>query len=188
MILAERIAALLLAGGLSRRFGSDDKLLSDFAGAPLARHARDALGDFGTRIAVVRSGAPSLASLLSDGGFALVENPAPERGMASSLRLGVEFARDLNIDAVLISLADMPRVDAALLARLCAAFDPEPALLVCYDGRRRSPPALIGRRHFDAIAELDGDAGARSLLAGAPVFAATPDQLLDIDEPGGYFA
>jgi len=188
MIPVKRVAALLLAGGLSRRFGPGDKLLSDFAGAPLARHARDALADFGTRIAVVRAGAPSLASLLSDGGFALVENAAPESGMASSLRLGVAAARGLDIDAVLICLADMPRIDSALLARLCAAYEPEPALLVCHDGRRRSPPALIGRRHFGAIAVLDGDTGARNLLAAAPLFAVTPDRLLDIDEPGGYLA
>lgn len=187
MIAADRVAALLLAAGLSRRFGPQDKLLADFEGRPLAAHARDAIGGFGfaARLAVIRTGAPDLRALFADGGFTLIENPIPADGMASSLRLGAAAARDLPVDALLICLADMPRVDATLLEQLCAAYDMAAGLLVCRDAGRRSPPALIGRRHFDALEQLTGDAGARILLSQAPALDTLPAALLDIDVPPG---
>lgn len=184
MIAAERVAALLLAGGLSRRYGPDDKLVADYAGRPLAAHARDALAGFACRFAVVRAGAPDLAAMLAEGGLRLVENVAPEEGMAGSIRLGIAAVVDCDVDAVLICLGDMPRVDAALLARMCAAYDPDTGLLVCAAEGRRTPPALIGRRFFGELARLTGDVGARDVLAGAPVFAIGAGAAVDVDRPG----
>lgn len=185
MIAPGRVAALLLAAGLSRRFGTEDKLLAPYRGRPLAGHARDALADigFGARLAVIRSGAPALAALFDAPRFAIVTNPDPDAGMASSIRLGVAAARARDVDALLICLADMPRIDGALLMSLCAAYDPVAGLLAATDGNRRMPPAIIGRCHFDMLSQLQGDAGARTLLADAPSFAAAPAQLLDIDRP-----
>lgn len=183
MIAADRVAAVLLAGGLSRRYGPDDKLVADYVGRPLAAHARDALAAFPCRLAVVRTGAGALGALLAAGGLGLVENAAPEGGMAGSIRLGTAAAAALDVDALLICLADMPRVDAALLARMCADYDPDVGLLVCAADGRRTPPALIGRAHFGALARLTGDVGARDLLAGAPAFAIDAAMAMDVDRP-----
>ncbi|MGF7150965.1 molybdenum cofactor cytidylyltransferase [Sphingomonas zeicaulis] len=185
MIAADRVAALLLAGGLSRRYGPDDKLVAAYAGRPLAVHARDALAAFPNRLAVVRTGAGALGALLAAGGLGLVENDAPEEGMAGSIRRGVAAATALDIDALLICLADMPRIDAALLARMCADYDPAIGLLVCAADGRRMPPALIGRAHFGVLAQLTGDVGARDLLAGAPLFAIDAAMAVDVDRPAG---
>ncbi|AHE51845.1 nucleotidyltransferase family protein [Sphingomonas sanxanigenens] len=183
MIAADRVAALLLAGGLSRRYGADDKLVADHAGRPLAVHARDSLAGFACRFAVVRAGAGALGALLAAGGLRLIENAAPEEGMAGSIRLGVAAAAALDVEALLICLADMPRIDGALLARMCADYDPDIGLLVCAAGGRRMPPALIGRRHFADLGKLTGDVGARDLLAGAPVLAIGAAIALDVDRP-----
>jgi molybdenum cofactor cytidylyltransferase len=181
MITAERVVGLLLAAGLSRRFGPDDKLVSEHDGRPLVAwpHAAMAAVKFGGRIAVVRTGAPDLAALL--GGFTLLENDAPERGMAGSIALSIVAAARLDVDAVLICLGDMPAVDAPLLEALLAAYDPAIGLIACDDGRRRAPPALFGRLHFDALMALEGDAGARDLIAGAPALRVSPAKLHDID-------
>lgn len=185
MIAPGRVAALLLAAGLSRRFGPEDKLLAPYRGQPLASHARDSLASIGfsARLAVVRAHAPPLTALFDPRRFTILANPDPDAGMASSIRLGVAAACAEDVDALLICLADMPRIDGALLMALCTAYDPAAGLLVTTDGDRRTPPALIGRRHFDTLSRLQGDAGARSLLADAPGFAVAPAQLLDIDRP-----
>ena len=183
MIAADRIAALLLAGGLSRRYGPDDKLMADYRGRPLAAYPRDALAGFAHRFAVVRAGAPALAALLTEGGLSLIENGRPHEGMAGSIRLGVAAAAARAVDAVLVCLGDMPHVDAALLARMCEAYDPDVGLLVCAAERRRTPPALIGRRHFSVLERLAGDVGARDLLGTAPVLRIDAALALDVDRP-----
>jgi molybdenum cofactor cytidylyltransferase len=185
MIRPERVAALLLAAGMSVRFGNEDKLLTPFLGRPLAAHARDAISSihFACRVAVVRARAPVLSALLEEKGFALVENPAPADGLGSSLRLGVAAVTAMDVDAMLICLGDMPRVDTALLRQLCERYDPAVATLVCCDHDRRTPPALIGRVHFDALTRLAGDTGARALLRDAPTLAVSSAVLHDIDRP-----
>jgi molybdenum cofactor cytidylyltransferase len=42
----------------------------------------------------------------------------------------------------------------------------------------RGHPVGFALHHYDALAALDGDTGARALFASAPV------QLLDVDDPG----
>jgi molybdenum cofactor cytidylyltransferase len=67
----------------------------------------------------------------------------------------------------LILLGDMPAVDAGLLDRLIAAFDPgeDRAIILPVHGGKRGNPVLWARRFFDEMRTLKGDAGARALLA-----------------------
>src|SRR5690606_29186560 len=94
MAKLENSAAVLLAAGLSRRYGAVGKLVADFQGKPLARHAAETLCalPLARRIAVCRAGDDDLAAMLSGLGFTVVRNPDTARGMASSLALGVEAA------------------------------------------------------------------------------------------------
>lgn len=173
MIAPDRIAAVLLAGGGSRRFGSEDKLLAELDGKPLARHAANRLAEigFGKLIAVTT---PGLARLFPE--FETVINARPEEGQSRSLRLGVEASGDA--DAALIALADMPFVSAAHLRALLAAHDELTASSL--DGTAM-PPALFNRSMFPSLKALQGDSGARSLLAGANLVQASPAELADID-------
>jgi molybdenum cofactor cytidylyltransferase len=82
----------------------------------------------------------------------------------------------------------MPAVDAHLLDRLIAAFDPEEdrAIIVPVHGGRRGNPVLWGRRFFPEILTLTGDAGARALFAPyaaqlCEVEAGSDAPLTDID-------
>lgn len=185
MIAARRVAGILLASGLSRRYGKADKLLADYRGMPLAARAIRAMTaiDLGARFAVVRASAPKLRLLFDGGPFELIENDRPRRGMSSSIALGVAVASARDIDAVLICLADMPHIDRGLLTRLLECFDRGRGILACSDGVRRSPPVLFGRVHFDALSRLEGDRGAQAMISGAPVLKVTPDQLADFDMP-----
>lgn len=184
---SDDVAAIVLAAGLSRRFGSDDKLLASLCGKPLAAYAAAAVtkAGFGRRYAVLPADAPALEKVFCDQGFAILANPHPDAGQGSSLAIGVKAAIAAGAKAALIVLADMPFVTPDLLIRLCdGSVDADAA--ISFDGERRSPPACFSASAFEALATLEGDAGAKALLGRlgkVAVISAATGQLTDIDAP-----
>lgn len=176
-IAAERVTAVLLAAGRGDRFGGD-KLALAFRGQPLGLHAAAMLAaiPFAAHIAVTGPSAVDLAAP----GFDCRAAP-PGAPMSLSLKLGVAAAAELDCDACLIMLADMPLVPAAHIRALLAAHDG--ALTATLSGSTRMVPALISRAAFPLVATLTGDQGARALLRDAPGVAAPPAWLIDIDTP-----
>jgi molybdenum cofactor cytidylyltransferase len=93
-----------------------------------------------------------------------VHNPAHDTGMASSLRAGLG-ALPTDVDAVVVVLGDMPRIDGRHIDRLIAAFDPQqPKIVVPMKDGRRGNPILWPRAYFAEMQAVVGDVGARELL------------------------
>ena len=181
MIAAEKTVLILLAAGRSQRFGAADKLTQDYLGQPLAFHVVTALASvpFLDRV-VVKSGTElDFASR----GYRVIHNDQPEIGMSNSVKLGVACARDQGADAVMVALADMPRVTAAHVLLLLDAADGTDAVVASSDGTKPCPPAVFGADRFAALLALDGDKGARALIAGGKHVIAPAAELLDIDRP-----
>jgi len=181
MIKAEETVLILLAAGKSARFGDTDKLEQDYLGAPLAFHVVTALEavPFARRIAVVSDTKLDFATR----GYDVIANDAPERGVSSSIRLGVAAARERDPRAVLIAMADMPRVTASHIYRLLDYADADDTILASSDGRQPRPPGLFGRNRFDWLMNLSGDSGAREMIMKAHHMIAVPNELLDVDTP-----
>ncbi|MES2442228.1 MAG: nucleotidyltransferase family protein [Pseudomonadota bacterium] len=179
MIAAEQVALVLLAAGRSRRFDDGDKLAEPFLDKPLAYHVVTALQKvpFLARIAVVSETALDFAAL----GYQVVENPDPSLGQARSLCYGVEAARKAGAEAVLVALADMPRVTAGHVYRLLDTYDGPAAIVASSDGVRPMPPALFGKDLFDTLLTLDGDEGGRALIKRGHHVVAGLNELVDID-------
>jgi molybdenum cofactor cytidylyltransferase len=84
----------------------------------------------------------------------------------------------------------MPQVDAGLIDRLIAAFDPDRAALVVvptFEGKRGNP-VLWSRRFFPDLMAIEGDVGARHLIgryneAVVEVPVTGKGALTDIDTP-----
>ena len=93
-------------------------------------------------------------------------------------------------DAAVVLLGDMPKLRAAQVAALIAAFKPAEDSAICvpsYRGKRGNP-VLFARRYFPEIQTLSGDSGARALLSehAAAVTEVPVDDdaiLHDIDTP-----
>ncbi len=179
MIRAEDVVLVLLAAGRSRRFGDDDKLAARYLREPLAFHVVTALEGvpFRRRIAVVSGTTLDFASR----GYRVVDNPEPEAGRGHSLALGVAAARECDPVAVLIALADMPRVTATHVFRLLDYAEGPAAVLASSDGMIPRPPALFGAAHFDALERMTGDQGAVGLIRKAHHVVTRADELVDID-------
>jgi molybdenum cofactor cytidylyltransferase len=179
MIEAEQVALILLAAGRSRRFNDGDKLAEPFLDKPLAFHVVTALQalPFRARIAVVSDTELDFAAL----GYRVVENPDPSLGQARSLCHGVSVAEAVDAEAVLVALADMPRVTASHVQRLFDAYDGPEAVVASSDGVQPMPPVLFGRARFAELLALEGDQGARDLIRGGHHVVTSPAELKDVD-------
>ena len=179
MLAPERTALVLLAAGRSRRFKDGDKLAERFLDKPLAYHVVTALENmpFLARIAVVWDTRLDFAAL----GYRVVANPDPSLGQGRSLSYGVAAAREAGAEAVLVALADMPRVTVAHIYRLFDASDGPATIVASSDGVQPGPPVLFGKDMFDDLLGLDGDQGARALIKRGHHVVASPKELVDVD-------
>jgi len=185
------VTAVILAAGRSTRMGGPNKLLADLGGKPLVRIVTEqALASKAKDVIVVTGHQADLVEKALTGlGVKFVRNPDFAQGLASSVKTGVSaISGDAN--GAVICLGDMPMISAQLIDHLIEAFAPDRGNLIAVpvsDGRRGNP-VLWSRRFFSELMTLDGDVGARHLIAkhGEAVAEVPVDgfgAFLDIDTP-----
>ncbi len=162
-----RVAAVVLAAGRSTRMGAVNKMLAQIGGKPLVRIAAEQAVASRAHPVIVVTGheREKVESVLRGLPVRLVHNPDYADGLGTSLKTGIAAVPE-DSDAVIVCLGDMPQVDAALIDRLIAAFDPERGALVVVpsiDGRRGNP-VVWSRRFFQDLMGIQGDVGARYLI------------------------
>jgi molybdenum cofactor cytidylyltransferase len=110
--------------------------------------------------------APALSGLAS---VTTVVNSEWSNGLSSSLAAGLSAVfQGASCDAVLVTLADQPLIDAAALRRLMAAFDDERRIVASAYDDTIGVPALFAREHVEDLMRLTGDAGAGAWLRSRP--------------------
>ncbi|ELZ31323.1 UDP-N-acetylglucosamine pyrophosphorylase [Halogeometricum pallidum JCM 14848] len=176
------IGGVVLAAGRSTRFGEANKLLEPLRGTPLVSHTANTAVDSALDEVAVVVGHESEAVVDAVSSFDLPTryNEAYSQGQSTSVRTGVEFAREAGWEAAVFLLGDMPFVRPGTVDRLLAAYRAGDGSIVAprYDGKRGNP-VLFDRRHFDALADVDGDRGGREL-----VMEHDGTRFVDVDDPG----
>lgn len=187
------VTAILLAGGSSKRFGVDNKLLAQRNGKPLIAHALDTIIHSQVQHLIIVLGCDAtdvesycknyLASQAKNKPKTVefIINADFESGMGSSLKAGVSDLINRNIKnypsaphSALVCLADMPSIKPdtidALINTMVAATNsdssnqkPAAAFVPSYN-RVRGNPVLLMPELFDLLLDLSGDFGARHLL------------------------
>jgi CTP:molybdopterin cytidylyltransferase MocA len=146
--------------------GRPKALVRDADGTSWLQRAVAALRDGGCSGVVVVLGAlaEEARPLLDGATVDVVVAEAWAEGMSASLRAGLS-SLDTVADAALVSLVDLPDVDAAVVARVAAlATGPGVLARAVYDGRP-GHPVLLGRDHWAAvIGSATGDEGAKGYL------------------------
>jgi molybdenum cofactor cytidylyltransferase len=185
------IVAIILAAGRSTRMGGPNKLLAELDGKKLVRIATEqALASKASDVVVVTGHQAELVEQALAGlKVRFVRNPDFAGGLASSVKAGIA-AVPPTADGAVICLGDMPLIDANLIDRLIESFAPDRGNLIVVpvaDGRRGNP-VLWSRRFFNELMTLDGDIGARHLIAKhgeavAEVPVEGESAFLDIDTP-----
>lgn len=180
------MAAVVLAAGRARRFGGP-KLLAPLRGRPLLSHVLDVAAAardqrvIATAVVVVAAGDAVTEVLVREAGLTPVINPAPERGLSSSLRDGLASLGP-EVGAAVILLGDQPLVRLEVLRALVSAWREGrgPAVRPRYAASPGAPghPMLVDRSLWTLAERLEGDAGFGPLLP--------PDSsdVMVIDVPG----
>jgi molybdenum cofactor cytidylyltransferase len=138
-------------------------------------------------VVVTGNAAADLERALAGLKIAIVNNSDYATGLSSSLKCGLRAVPGI-CDGAMVLLADMPGVTSALIDKLIAAFDPAAGRGICLATRlgKRGNPVLWARRFFPEIEALEGDVGAKHLLAQyeelvCEVEAEDDGPLVDID-------
>lgn len=179
------ITGILLAAGSATRFGSNKLLHALPNGMPIAAAAaRNLKAAVPTALAVVRPEDHALAELFAAEGLTVVPCATAAQGMGASLACGVRASSHAH--GWIIALADMPFIQPATILAVRRPLEQGlPLSAPVFQGQRGHPVGL-GQEFFEALANLSGDQGARSILAAnaariAMVACADPGILADID-------
>lgn len=175
-------AALVLAAGHSRRFGTD-KLSAPWRGEPLVHHAiRAARAAPVERVVVVAHPDLACGEWPGDPIVKILRLASPD--LSSSLKAGLDLIGSLmgpSIAGVFVFLGDMPQVPHSLSKALTNAEKYTIAAIPVYNSRP-GHPVLLRPAAIQLAKELAGDQGLGRLLRGRDDVWRLP-----CDDPGCHF-
>lgn len=183
--------AIVPAAGQAVRFGSA-KLLADVAGQPMiARTVRSLIDGGVDRVVVVVAPASPVIDLhgarrmFAAPAVELAINPDPDRGMFSSIQVGLAAAE---ADVLLVLPADMPFVRPATVAAVLAeAARAEGVVLPTWRGKHGHPIAIPGSLRERLLRAPPGGSLKGALAATAieyrELVVSDPGILRDVDVP-----
>ena len=185
-----KTGCVLLAAGRSLRFGGN-KLNEKINGESMLSHALAVHSAQGYAASVVVTGPDGTVD--GNGLDAVAVNPAPERGISSSIQTGIEKLnevcreKDIILDGVLFGVSDQPGLTPDTVNKLLQTFDADPSRIVAPvspDGKRGNPVVFP----FSLIPEfsgLEGDTGGGAIIRRHPellmLVETDPDELFDVD-------
>ncbi|MDR3338425.1 MAG: nucleotidyltransferase family protein [Treponema sp.] len=199
--MEDRVYAVLMASGFSRRFGRANKLIVPFDGKPLARYTLELVldrGFFFSSIFLVTA-YDEVAVLGEDlSGITVIRNRANEKGQRESIRLGVEVSS--LAEASLVSRApksggeayylffpcDQPFLDPPTVKRILEARRPGCIVEPCCRGEPGSPSLFSAFFKTELLSLGEGehprDIKKRNPAALISVELPDPLPLTDVDD------
>jgi molybdenum cofactor cytidylyltransferase len=165
---SKRIGAVILAAGCSSRFGRPKQLVP-FRGQSLVRRTVDAAREAGCLpvIVVIGSDGEKVVEKLRSTSAAIAENENWERGIGSSIRVGVQGLIDHapDVNAIVLLVCDQPGVTADTIRSLITLREETKKSIVAssYAGTL-GVPALFDRSVCRELLSLGDEAGAKSVI------------------------
>jgi CTP:molybdopterin cytidylyltransferase MocA len=161
-----RLAVLLLAAGEGSRLGAHPKallrkdgqtLLGLFSGAIQGFAPTEYIVVTGFHAGAIESEIKKMNSSLTHS-IEVIQNPTPERGQASSVRLGLESLEG-EFDVLLVALSDQPEIGVSEVQELVDAFlnreTSKEIILPMVEGRRGNP-VIFSRKAVSEILATPG--------------------------------
>jgi CTP:molybdopterin cytidylyltransferase MocA len=154
-----QVAAVILAAGASRRFGSPKQRARLGSGSTMLEAVVDLARGAGLDpiIAVVPPGFALPADVVPE------INSEPAAGLSRSLRRGLAAVPPA-VHAAIVLLGDQPTLSAAAIRAILAAARSDRPVVAAQAGGLIGPPVLLARSAFVLADETTGDEGLRGVL------------------------
>jgi CTP:molybdopterin cytidylyltransferase MocA len=189
MMKSSSTACIILAAGGSTRLGLPKQLLQLEQKSLLRRACETALDlDVAEVVVVLGFEMDRMKRELNDLPVKVLPNQRWKEGIASSIRVGVE-ALPHSIDAAMVILCDQPFVPPAHLRRLIEACSVQTPIAATAYPNAPGVPACFARVVFPELLSLEGDAGAKRIIAHHRHEVAEfpcPEASIDIDTLADY--
>jgi len=121
-----------------------------------------------------------------------IENPSWKNGLGNSIAVGVKYIQEnqADCDAILITLADQPLIDANYYNLLIEKYTQKTAKIIASETNNHpSVPAIFNAHYFEKLSQLNQDQGAKTILLAAhqEVYRLpATDKLIDLDTISAY--
>lgn len=184
----KKVAAVILASGLSKRFGTN-KLLQKIGSRTLFEiSVQNAVSSHADQVvAVIEPGNGAIRSLVPES-VQVMENPEREKGLSRAVRAALSVLKG-NYDGYLFIAADQPFFDSPLIDSLIERFKKGKCRIVSAsaDGTSLRNPMLFSSSYLNEIMGIEGDKGAKDVAKEhrdeVCIVLVSEENLYDIDTP-----
>ena len=188
--IREKIALVMLAAGNSRRFGSN-KLMYEIDGMSMylrtLNQLQAAVSELGNCELIVVTQYKEIAAKAKMLGAKVLINPQPERGISSSMQIGLAAAKDSA--ACLFTVSDQPWLSAETIVRLVHKLQSESKGMACtIRAKKTGNPCIFSQKYYQELMEITGDKGGKQIINRHPEDVAYLEiedekELVDVDVP-----
>ena len=188
--IREKIALVMLAAGNSRRFGSN-KLMYEIDGMSMylrtLNQLQAAVSELGNCELIVVTQYKEIAAKAKMLGAKVLINPQPERGISSSMQIGLAAAKESA--ACLFTVSDQPWLSAETIVRLVHKLQSESKGMACtIRAKKTGNPCIFSQKYYQELMEITGDKGGKQIINRHPEDVAYLEiedekELVDVDVP-----
>lgn len=177
-----RTGIIILAAGESVRFGYP-KQIAKYKDKTLLQLAIDAANESKAdkKVLVLGANLDEIKKTFSGASIPNIPNPKWEKGIASSLKKGLEYLQKIDpVDQVIIMHCDQAMVDSKILNKLIATQKKsDKGIVACEYLKSIGTPILFTAQYFNELMKLEGEE------ESLKVAMAYPDDLEKVSFPKG---
>lgn len=154
-----QINAVILAGGMARRMGGNDKGLVDLNGQPMIKHAIDRVKP---QVKEILINANRNQNLYAEFGYPVVSDE--DSGYLGPLAGMITAMAQTDTDYLLVVPCDCPLLPTDLVSRMLSQIESNDAeLAVASDGKREQPVVMLLKPSLRGSMKAFLDAGERKI-------------------------
>ena len=160
-----KISAILLAAGQSKRMNGENKLSKKIQGIPLIKlSVKNILASSINELIIVLGHQKEIIEKLIDKNekIKFVFNKDFKNGMASSIKAGLNYLSE-DTEAFFICLGDMPMVNKDIFNLLIKSKNNREIIVPTYKNKQGNP-ILFSKSMKKKIMTIEGDVGAKKIL------------------------